>query len=243
MSNIIPFQYGEHAIRVQVDNEGHPWWIAKDVCATLGLTNPSEVVARLSPSESTILSFSEDGMPHRLLLINEPGLYRLIFRSNKPEAKHFQDWVFVTVLPQIRKTGQFSLSQSTHPKVRDPAIQMLIDMAMQLDEARALAAEAKHVATIAETKADLALEDAHRMTLEEFVLKNGLLRQFPRSHFAAYSRWLKDFCLENGLHVPKVPVYGQSWTDENGYPLAALAAWLRHEQRKPQQVRLLHPSS
>lgn len=128
---------------------------------------------------------------------------------------------------------------STVPKVRDPAIQMLIDMAVQLDEARAIANEAKQVAAVACTKADLALEDAHRMTLEEFVLKNGLVRQFPPTQYPQYAHWLTTFCRSYGLAIQKAPVYGKSWNDENAYPLAALAAWLRHETTRPRQVHLV----
>jgi hypothetical protein len=92
-----------------------------------------------------------------------------------------------------------------------------------------------------DTKADMALEDAHRFTLEEFILRNGLFHQFPRSHFRTYAAWLGTFCLDHGLSVPHVPVYGQPWPTEKGYPLSALTAWLRYEQQKPKQVGLLHP--
>lgn len=98
---------------------------------------------------------------------------------------------------------------------------------------------ALQLATGADSKADLALEDAHRMTLEEFVLKNGLVRQFPPSHYATYTTWLRTFCRSYGLSIQKAPVYGKSWDEENSYPLAALAAWLRYETKKPQQVHLV----
>lgn len=101
------------------------------------------------------------------------------------------------------------------------------------------AIDALQLATGANTKSDLALEDAHRMTLEEFVLKTGLVRQFPPSQYATYTTWLRTFCRSYGLMIHKAPVYGKSWDEENSYPLAALAAWLRYETKKPQQVHLV----
>lgn len=129
---------------------------------------------------------------------------------------------------------------ATHiPQVRDPAIQMLIDMAVHLDEARTIAAEAKQLAAVAETNAAMALADAHRMTVEEFLLKNGLYRQFPPPESLRISNWLRDFCDQYGLAFPKAPVYGKPWDNENSYPLQALAAWLRYEQKRPRQVALV----
>ena len=138
-----------------------------------------------------------------------------------------------------REQQAIALEQQLHPQVKNPAHQLLIDTIVRLDEVEQRAQAAEQRALVAETKADLALEDSHRMTLEEFICKNGLLRQFPRTQFATYARWLGQLCDEYGLPVPKSPVYGQSWDSEKAYPLSALTAWLRHEQRKPQQVRLV----
>lgn len=144
-----------------------------------------------------------------------------------------------TVRAYFLAREQQAIASEQHPQVKNPANQILIDTVIRLDavEQRALIAEQR--ALVAETKADLALEDAHRMTLEEFVLKNGLVRQFPASHFSTYTNWLRTFCRSYGLTIHKAPVYGKSWDEENSYPLAALAAWLRYETKKPQQVRLV----
>lgn len=109
--------------------------------------------------------------------------------------------------------------------------------------ARLEAQEAKVFAARAETKADMALADAHRMTIEEFILVNGLIRQFPYSKHAEYARWLGRFCNDYGQDVRKAPVLGKSWDNELAYPLQALAAWLRYEQRRPQQITLVQETS
>ena len=75
-------------------SHGAPWWVAKDVCTTLGITDTSDAVKKLRPHEKDTAEIPTLGGPQHLLVINEAGLYRLIFRSNKPDAQRFQDWVF-----------------------------------------------------------------------------------------------------------------------------------------------------
>jgi hypothetical protein len=128
--------------------------------------------------------------------------------------------------------------QVTAPQVKNPAHQILIDTVVRLDAVEQRAQEAERRALVAETKADLALQDAHRMTLEDFILKNGLLRQFPAAQWPTHTAWLKTFCQGWGLSIQKVPVYGKAWDHENGYPLSALGAWLRQATTQPRQGQL-----
>lgn len=108
--NLIPFQFETHDIPAYVDDDSTIWWRLTDICKVLDLSNPSKVAGRLRPSESKSLTFSYMGQQElKTLLVNEQGLYRLIMRSNKPEAQRFQDWVFAEVLPQIRKTGTYAV--------------------------------------------------------------------------------------------------------------------------------------
>jgi prophage antirepressor-like protein len=111
MNNIIPFNYESHSVRIVTDNDGEPWWIASDVCAVLELSNPTEAIRGLDDDEKSTLRISEGG-PERNI-INEPGLYSLIIRSNKPEAKKFKRWITHKVLPSIRKTGQYDVGNAT----------------------------------------------------------------------------------------------------------------------------------
>ena len=82
------------------------------MCRILGLTNTAVAAGRLKPNETmtvtnTYSHSAQRGGAQALTIVNEPGLYRLIFRSSKPEAERFQAWVFNEVLPQIRKTGGY----------------------------------------------------------------------------------------------------------------------------------------
>lgn len=241
MPQLIPFQFHSHDVRVLTDEENTPWWVVADVCAILGLTNPSKVAGRLKPNEIKTLTF--DYTPY--LIVNEQGLYRLIMRSNKPDAERFQDWVFQEVLPQIRKTGSY-----THPASsaidQFPELKAIVELAQSTAEARVAAEEARqkaHEAEIravrAETKADMALDEAHRMTIEEFITKNGLLGKWPYSEHKQIAGWLRKFCESYGLPTWKVAVYGKPWKDEIAYPLQACAAWLRMALQAPRQLQIV----
>ena len=107
------FNYGENAVRT-VERDGEVWFVAKDICDILELTNPTEAIKSLDDDEKMTLRISDGHSGQRggaqfLNIISESGLYRLTFRSNKPEAKKFTKWVTSEVLPSIRRTGSYSV--------------------------------------------------------------------------------------------------------------------------------------
>lgn len=112
-AEVSPFNFGDHAVRVVVQ-EGEPWFVASDVCAALDYVNPRKAVAdHLDDDERSAVTVSDTrskgGSVQRrsVLAINESGLYALVLRSRKPEARKFAKWVTSEVLPQIRKTGAY----------------------------------------------------------------------------------------------------------------------------------------
>ncbi|UQZ88855.1 hypothetical protein C4J81_06445 [Deltaproteobacteria bacterium Smac51] len=98
-------------IRGFLDEDGNPWFVASDVCAALGILNSRDAVNGLDDDEKITVANTDGnpraGIPHQFSAISEPGLYSLIFRSRKPEAKAFKRWVTHEVIPTIRKTGQY----------------------------------------------------------------------------------------------------------------------------------------
>ncbi|WBU63119.1 BRO-N domain-containing protein [Paracoccus aerodenitrificans] len=87
--------------------EGEPWFVVRDVLNVLGIKGMSCELMNVGKTyvEELQMPGQRGGRPNKL--INEAGLYKLILRSNKPEAKEFQDWVTGEVLPRIRKTGSY----------------------------------------------------------------------------------------------------------------------------------------
>jgi prophage antirepressor-like protein len=117
MSQLLPFQFDAKEVRVVLHEDGTPWWVLTDVCKVLGILNPSDVARRLESTEYAALDSIYSDNLSRMLIINESGLYRTIFRSDKPDAKRFQDWVFTEVLPQIRKTGSYTSAPPVPPEL------------------------------------------------------------------------------------------------------------------------------
>jgi len=108
MSNEIQvFNFNQNEVRITVDENGCPWWVAKDVCKVLGLDNSSRAISVFEDYEKGVTISNTLGGKQEVTTVSESGLYKLIFKSRKPEAKAFQQWVFETVLPQIRKTGSY----------------------------------------------------------------------------------------------------------------------------------------
>jgi prophage antirepressor-like protein len=110
-NTIIPFGYGDKLVRVVKDENGEPLWVAKDVCDVLGYQNVSKTLDKLDEDEKGVTICYTLGGKQEMLVINEPGFYKLVFRSNKQEAKAFTKWVTSEVLPTIRKTGSYTLNQ------------------------------------------------------------------------------------------------------------------------------------
>jgi prophage antirepressor-like protein len=87
--------------------DGEPWIVAADVCRCLGLKNTAAAVDKLEDDEKGLKSFDTPGGNQQLLVVNESGVYNLVFRSSKPEAKAFKKWVMHEVLPAIRRNGMY----------------------------------------------------------------------------------------------------------------------------------------
>ena len=99
---------GNKSVRVIANEpDDAPWFVAKDVCKILELTDVNKSVANLDNDEKLIRKIFASGQNRDVITINESGLYALIFRSNKPEAKKFRKWVTSEVLPEIRRTGLY----------------------------------------------------------------------------------------------------------------------------------------
>ena len=95
-----------------VECEGEPWFVAKDVCECLELTDVSKTISLLDDDEKGTNSIRTPGGEQQMLVVSEPGLYSLILRSRKPEAKAFKRWVTHEILPSIRKTGHYGAPET-----------------------------------------------------------------------------------------------------------------------------------
>jgi prophage antirepressor-like protein len=108
-SAVVPFRFESHEVRA-LNINGDPWFVAKDVCSVLEIEwRGSSSVSFLDDDEKGVRDFRTPGGEQEMIVISESGLYTLIIRSNKPQAKPFRKWVTAEVLPSIRKTGGYVL--------------------------------------------------------------------------------------------------------------------------------------
>ena len=109
----------QNQIRV-IERDGNPWFVAKDVCDVLGLTNARKAVKTLEDYEKADVTISYGSQNRHVNTISESGLYRLIFKSNKPAAKEFTRWVACEVIPSIRKHGMYMTDKVAEMAQVDP---------------------------------------------------------------------------------------------------------------------------
>lgn len=110
MNELQVFTYSGNEVRT-VQRNGEPWFVLKDVCAILGIGNNRMASDRLDTDEKGVSQIDTLGGKQEMTVINESGLYNVILRSDKPEAKPFRKWVTSEVLPSIRRTGGYIAGQ------------------------------------------------------------------------------------------------------------------------------------
>ena len=121
-----------------VDVNGEPWFVARDVCECLELTNTSQTLSYLDDDEKGITTNDTPGGQQEMSIVSEAGLYSLILRSRKPEAKAFKRWITHEVLPSIRRAGSYGQWNLPRvPKSFPDALRMIAD----IEEEKQLALE------------------------------------------------------------------------------------------------------
>jgi anti-repressor protein len=140
MNDLSIFNYGQNEVRT-VLIDGEPWFVARDVCEVLGISNVSDTLSKvLDDDEKGIATVYTLGGVQQVSIISEAGLYSLTLKSRKPEAKLFKRWITHEVLPTIRKTGGVYMSlRKAEELLSNP--DLIIGYAQQVKELRAQAAQ------------------------------------------------------------------------------------------------------
>ncbi|TWD58108.1 BRO family protein [Agrobacterium vitis] len=107
MNEVLTFDFENHPVRA-FERDGQEWFVAVDVCRCLGLENNRQALTRLPEDEKGVTISDTLGGAQEMATVTEPGLYRLIFSSTKPEAERLKRFVFHEVLPKLRRTGRFA---------------------------------------------------------------------------------------------------------------------------------------
>lgn len=147
MTNLKIFTHETFGNIRAIERNGLPWFVAKDVCDCLELGNTTKALYGLDDDEKFTLTNSEGnpraGIPLELNIISEPGLYSLILRSRKPEAKAFKRWLVHEVIPDIRRHGVYATPQTVEAMLNDPETTIKILTALKEERAQRQALEAR----------------------------------------------------------------------------------------------------
>ena len=132
--NLLPMEYTFNGTQIRtIVLDAIPYFVAKDVCSILDIANHKDAVSRLDEDESRGSVMPTPSGRQRMTLVNESGLYHLIFQSRKPEAKTFRKWVTSEVLPELRKTGSYAtLPDVSFQIVNDRRMYPFHEMAIRL---------------------------------------------------------------------------------------------------------------
>ena len=193
MNELQIFNYNGNEVRT-IQKDGESWWVLKDVCTVLDLGNSRMVFDRLDEDEKGVNQIDTLGGKQNMQIVNESGLYNVILRSDKPEAKPFRKWVTSEVLPSIRKHGGYLTPQKIEEVLLNPD-------------------------TIIKLATDLKAEQEKREALESKVEKDKPLVAFANSVSVANTSILvgelAKLLKQNGVDMGQNRLF--AWMRENGY--------------------------
>ena len=186
MHDLQIFKYNGKEVRT-IQKDGEPWWVLKDVCEVLGLSSPHKVFERLDDDEKGRNQIPTLGGEQEMTVINESGLYNVILRSDKPEAKPFRKWVTSEVLPSIRKNGGYIANQEnlTPEQIVANALIVAQNIISQKDkQIEQMKPKAEFFDAVADSRTAISMNEVTKVlgikgygrnNLFEFLRNNGIL--------------------------------------------------------------------
>lgn len=186
MNDLHIFNYNGNKVRT-IQKDGEPWWVLKDVCEVLGLSSPHKVFDRLDEEEKGRNQIPTHGGEQEMTVVNESGLYNVILRSDKPEAKPFRKWVTSEVLPSIRKNGGYIANQEnlTPEQIVANALIVAQNIISQKDkQIEQMKPKAEFFDAVADSRTAISMNEVSKVlgingygrnNLFEFLRNNGIL--------------------------------------------------------------------
>lgn len=196
------FDFKGESLRALTNMAGEPWFVLKDCMSILDLGNPTETVKMFDDDEfSTTEVIDSIGRRQQAYIISEPGMYRLVMRSRKPEAKEFQRWVTHEVLPSIRKHGAYMTQQTLDKALTSPdfLIQLATKLKEEQEKVKELEPKAKALDDFTNVPDALLVRDAAKLLsndsniqigeheLRQWLVDNGWIYRQPNQSWCAAS--------------------------------------------------------
>lgn len=208
-TNIVQHAFHGQAVRVITDEHGEPWFVAKDVCAILGISNVSDATSRLDDDEKGVGTTDTLGGRQQVITVSEAGVYGLVFVSRRAEAREFKRWVTHELLPEVRRTGSYAVPQSREERL---ALAVIDAQAMLADKDAVIATLAPPAAAwtaIADAAGDYSLRDAAQMLSRDPAIEMG------QNRLGAYLRqvgWIDKRSVPYQRHVDLGRIHSRART-------------------------------
>lgn len=221
--NLMTYQFDNATVRTLKDAQGEPWFVAADVCAALEIANTSLAVngnptrgdGGIDPEDRGVATVNTPSGAQQVLTVNESGLYALIFKSRKPEAKAFKRWVTHEVLPSIRKAGSYGKPANDPAAVlADPAalrglllgytekvLALEATVAEQAPKVEALNQISQSEGSRCITDAAKVLGIPPRQLFTWMEMKQWIFRRTPGAPWQAYQGRIATYVLEHKTKV------------------------------------------
>ena len=206
------FNFNQQAMQVVIADDSSLLFVATDACEILGLDNVTKALYALDEDEKLTLPVVRAGQQREVNVVTESGLYSLVLRSRKPEAKAFKKWITSEVLPTIRKHGMYATSNKIEEILSDPDAAIQILTRLKEERAARLEAEnrAQQVSKQLEITETVVMQQAPKVKYHDTVLmSNSLIAIDTIAHdlgltAVRLNRWLSDCKIqykENGCFV------------------------------------------
>ena len=218
MDGLRIFKYKENEVRMVSIND-EPWWVLKDVCNVLGIKNVTDTQNRLDEdeiSELGLIEVSSNGVQQtrKRLIVNESGLYAVILRSDKPEAKKFRKWITNEVLPTIRKTGGY---------VHNDELFVSTYLAHVDEETKDIFRSSLKAIRVLDEKVDT-LEIALNESIKFYTVAkyNKIFNMgWPLKTCQEIGKGLSVYCRSRAIEIRKCKTNDERFGEVNSYPLTA----------------------
>lgn len=197
-NEIQQFYFNGAALRTLTDKTGEPWFVAKDVCDILEISNVTMALQKLDDDERSKFNLGRQGETN---IVNEAGLYVLVLGSRKPEAHEFKRWVTHEVLPSIRKHGAYMTQQTLDKALTSPdfLIQLATKLKEEQEKVKELEPKAKALDDFTNIPDALLVRDAAKLLsnnsniqigeheLRQWLVDNGWIYRQPNQSWCAAS--------------------------------------------------------
>jgi len=188
--------------------DGEPWFVAADVCAVLGLSNPSQALSSLEADERRLITNEAWRANGGMAIVSEPGLYSLILRSRRPEAREFRRWIIHEVLPTLRQSGEYRMPAVAVAAVTSGHLlrfsrRDLLNLALEAEtECEQLRPKAAFFDRVADSSDSFSLAETAKMLETEGYGRNNLIKFLRREGILMASNVAKQAYLDRGyFHI------------------------------------------